>query len=143
MSAETSSRVLVSENERIKRKKRGLTGASGLTLSVTRVGKPFRKRVCARTSVKSEIFVAGIMEYLLKEVLLKADELATQHDEKQTEKKTKGKKRITPALLSQALLSDEELGALFRSGLMTHTGRVIGSAPNTHHLIKVKKSDEA
>lgn len=92
-------------SEKFPKKKSSTKGArSGLQFSVSRVDKKLRgAKICKQVSGTTSIFVAGIVEYVVMEILRLAGEQA----------KGKKSKRILPQNAIDAVRTDPDLARLF------------------------------
>jgi len=103
---------------------------AGLIFPVGRVARHMKKaRVASRVGAAAPVFVAAVLEYITREVLDKGmKELA------------KGKKRITPRVVSLGIMGDDELKQVF-SKVTIASGGV--EPDNIHPSLLGKKAQKA
>eukprot|EP01054_Gregarina_sp_Poly1_P006964 Gregarina_sp_Poly_1__6963@NODE_378_length_9084_cov_115_952201_g311_i0_p7_GENE_NODE_378_length_9084_cov_115_952201_g311_i0NODE_378_length_9084_cov_115_952201_g311_i0_p7_ORF_typecomplete_len128_score16_01Histone/PF00125_24/2_4e12CBFD_NFYB_HMF/PF00808_23/0_016CBFD_NFYB_HMF/PF00808_23/1e02TPD/PF14811_6/0_0053_NODE_378_length_9084_cov_115_952201_g311_i059316314 len=95
---------------------------SGLVFPVTRIQKQM-KQYCDRVGVGGAIYLAGVLEYLVTEVL----ELAANYV-----KENKGG-RIQPKHISYAIKTDEELAKVAKDVIFANGGVVASAMPEKNN----------
>ncbi|XP_041470059.1 histone H2A-beta, sperm-like [Lytechinus variegatus] len=105
---------------KIRRKTESRSARAGLTFPVGRVHRHLRKgRYASRISAAAPVFLAGVLEYLVTE-LLQLSGFSTYLSTGRSS--SNPRKRITPHLLQLAVLDDDEISKIFQGVTISQGG---------------------
>eukprot|EP01070_Trichotokara_eunicae_P004778 Trichotokara_eunicae@DN4161_c0_g1_i2.p1 len=110
--------------------KKTSSAKAGLQFPVGRIGRHLRSgRYAKRVGASASVYLAGVIEYLIAEVLEVAGAAC----------KEAKKGRIAPRHIQMAISGDDELSSLFKGVTISEGGR----APVVHDVLLPKKSKKS